>query len=196
LRLARRGRVLFLPIAPRCGDFALATLRRNLLLAIQPRRFYLRGMTLRAISVLFAVMVLVGCPKSDTKSNKGKRGPEEKPTKDESGDVAFQAFTGRLRKAVEKRDAPTLASMMAPNFGYRWDDAAEGETPFAYWDANNLWGELASLMREKWVPHNGFMVVPPQFAASEDYRGYRAGLTMVNGSWRFAYFVSPPPATP
>jgi len=156
-------------------------------------------MILRALCVLFAVTLLAGCPKSDTKPNKGKGkkdGMKKEPTADESGDVAFQAFVGRLRKAVEKRDVPVLAPMMAPNFGYRWDNGPEGETPFAYWDANNLWGELGSLMKENWVPHNGFMVVPAQFAGSEDYRGYRAGLTMIDGSWRFAYFVPAPPATP
>jgi len=164
-----------------------------------PRPFYLRAMILRALLVVFTVTFLVGCPKSEPKPGKAKgRNPAEaqKPTKDESGDAAFQAFLGRLRKAVATRDVPTLASMMAPDFGYRWDDAPQGETPFAYWDSKNLWGELAALMKEKWVPHNGFMVVPAQFAANEEYRGYRAGLTMVNGSWRFAYFVSAPAANP
>jgi hypothetical protein len=34
------------------------------------------------------------------------------------------------------------------------------------------------------------MVAPPQFAFDPEYHGYRAGITMVNGSWRFAYFVT------
>ena len=49
-------------------------------------------------------------------------------------------------------------------------------------------------MQEKWSAHEAFMVVPPQFAQDDNYPGYRAGLTMVNGSWRFAYFVPAPPA--
>jgi len=148
-------------------------------------------MFLRALVLLVAVVILAGCPVpgKDSKKAKGKKDQ----MKDQNGDTAFQAFLGRLRKAVETRDKPALASMMAPDFGYRWDKGPEGETPFAYWDRNKLWGELAALMRERWTPHEAFMVVPPQFAQSEDYSGYRAGLTMVNGSWRFAYFVSAPP---
>ena len=158
-------------------------------------------MILRVISSILVLMVCAGCPFSDKKPIKGKgRGPNETtkppvPTKDESGDVAFQAFVGRLRLAVQARDVPALSSVMAQDFGYRWDPAPQGDTPFAYWDSKNLWGELAALMKENWVPHDGFMVVPPQFATSPDFRGYRAGLKMENGSWRFAYFVPPPPST-
>lgn len=155
---------------------------------------YERSMILRTLCVLFSVMLLAGCPKSEKKPDKAQgRKPGDEQTKEAGGDAAFQGFVGRLRKAVEKRDVPAMASMMSPDFGYRWDAGPQGETPFAYWDANNLWGELAALMRERWVPHGGFMVVPAAFAESEDYRGYRAGLTMVNGSWRFAYFVAAPP---
>lgn len=172
----------------------------RLVIAVECR--YLRIMILRALSIMLATLLCAGCPFSDKKPNKGKgKDPKENgkpavPTKDESGDVAFQAFVGRLRVAVQTRDVPMLSSMMAQDFGYRWDKGAEGETPFAYWDANNLWGELAALMKENWVPYDGFMIVPPQFATSPDFRGYRAGLKMENGSWRFAYFVPPPPAAP
>ena len=89
---------------------------------------------------------------ADKKPNKAKGKVPSKtekpktPTRDESGDVAFQAFSGRLRTAVQKRDVPTLSSMMAPDFGYRWDNAPEGETPFEFWDKNNLWGDLASVL--------------------------------------------------
>jgi hypothetical protein len=156
-------------------------------------------MILRVVSLILAAMLCAGCPLSDRKANKakGKNKKDESAaaTRDESGDTGFQAFVGRLRVAVQKRDVPTLASMMARDFGYRWDNPPEGETPFAYWDARNLWGELAALLRENWVPHDGFMVAPPQFAASPDFQGYRAGLRMENGSWRFAYFVPPPPAS-
>jgi hypothetical protein len=34
------------------------------------------------------------------------------------------------------------------------------------------------------------MVVPPQFAIDPNYHGYRAGLMSVDGSWKFAYFVT------
>ena len=148
-------------------------------------------MIFRALILLVAVVILAGCPMPDKKSKTAK-GKEQ--MKDQNGDTAFQAFLGRMRKAIETHDKIVLASMMAPDFGYRWDQGPEGETPFAYWDRHKLWGELAALMRERWTPHDAFMVVPPQFAQSETYPGYRAGLTMVNGSWRFAYFVSAPPA--
>jgi hypothetical protein len=149
-------------------------------------------MFLRAILSLLAVVIFAGCPLPGKDPKKAKGKSDKPDMKDQSGDMAFQAFTGRLRKAVELRDRTMLASMMAPDFGYRWDNAPQGETPFSYWDQHKLWGELAVLMRERWTPHEAFMVVPPQFAQNENYPGYRAGLTMVNGSWRFAYFVSAP----
>ena len=147
-------------------------------------------MILRACVLLVAMLILAGCPvpEKKPKSAKGK----EQAIKDQNGDTSFQAFLGRLRKAVEARDKVALVSMMAPDFGYRWDKAPEGETAFAYWDRNKLWGQLAVVMRERFTPHEAFMVAPPQFAQSESYPGYRAGLTMVNGSWRFAYFVPAP----
>jgi hypothetical protein len=151
----------------------------------------------RFVIAVLAVCVLAGCPKSDKSANKGKTKEERevKPTTDNAGDVAFQAFVGRLRIAVQKRDRATLASMMTHDFGYRWDKGPDGESPFTYWDRMNLWGELAALLRERWVPYEGFMVVPPQFPANPElYNGYRAGVNMVEGSWRLAYFVSPPPS--
>jgi hypothetical protein len=158
---------------------------------MQRQRLYQHGMFLRTLVSLIAVLIFAGCPVPEKNSKKAK-GKEQ--LKDQSSDASFQAFLGRLRKAVELRDKAMLASMMAPDFGYRWDKGPEGETPFAFWDRNKLWGELAALLRERWTPHDAFMVVPPQFAQSDNYPGYRAGMTMVNGSWRFAYFVSAPPA--
>ena len=34
------------------------------------------------------------------------------------------------------------------------------------------------------------MVAPPQFGSDAQYRGYRAGMALVKGSWKFAYFVT------
>lgn len=148
-------------------------------------------MILRALALLAVTVILAGCPAADKKSNKTK-GKEQ--LRDQTGDTAFEAFRGRLFKAVAARDKAMLASMMAPDFGYRWDKGPDGETPFAYWDRYKLWGELEGVIKQRFVPHDAFMVAPPQFAVSPNYAGYRAGLTQVNGSWRFAYFVSPPPA--
>ena len=151
-------------------------------------------MFLRVIVLFLATVIFTGCPQpgKDPKKAKGKQ--DQPQMADQSGDTAFQAFNGRLRKAVELHDRTMLASMMTADFGYRWDNGPAGETPFAYWDKNRLWGELSAVLRERWTPHGAFMVSPPQFAQNENYPGYRAGVTMVGGSWRFAYFVSAPSA--
>ena len=157
-------------------------------------------MKLRILTALLAVITLAACPGLENNTGKKKaKGPNETdkppiPTKDQSGDVTFQSFVGRLRTAVERRDLPTLSQMMSQNFGYRWDAAPTDENVFQLWDRQNLWGELAGLLREKWVPYDGFMVVPPQLALDGNYGGYRAGVKMVNGSWQFSYFVPAPAA--
>ena len=113
---------------------------------------------------------------------------------DQSSDTSFQAFQNRLRKAVSKRDIETLAPMMAPNFGYSWESGGEGAGVFDYWNRNNLWPELELVLKEKFVPSGNFMVAPAEVSFDPDYKGYRAGLQLVNGSWRFAFFVAAPPA--
>jgi len=114
---------------------------------------------------------------------------------DQSSDAAFQAFRNRLRKAVAKRDIATLAPMMSGDFHYGWDADAHGAGVFDYWTRNNLWSELELVLREKFVPSGNFMVAPPEFTFDPGYKGYRAGLLLVNGAWRFDYFVSAPPAS-
>ncbi len=109
---------------------------------------------------------------------------------DQSGDPTFQSFVGRLRTAIAARDHAQIASMMTGNFGYRLDPIGEGEGVFQYWDENNLWPELEITLNEDFAPKGGFMVGPRQFADDPEYRGYRAGMRQVGGSWKFAYFVS------
>ena len=47
-----------------------------------------------------------------------------------------------------------------------------------------------SVLAQRFVPKENYMVAPPQFATDPQYTGYRAGIErMVNGSWKFAYFV-------
>jgi hypothetical protein len=142
-------------------------------------------------SFLLSAFLTTGCFERKEPKDKVRKGA---PTKDQSGDVAFQSFVGRLQIAVQRRDLQTLSALMVPNFGYRWDDAPPGENAFMYWDRNNLWGELASLVKTRWVPYDGFMVVPAQLAEDPDYAGFRAGVRIVGGSWRFVYFVPAPPA--
>ncbi len=120
---------------------------------------------------------------------KEKDKEDAKPLKDQSSDTTFQAFVGRLRIAVAKRDRAMLESVMAPSFGYRWDVTSPmpPDAVFAYWDEQNLWPELSGILRERFMAEGLYMVAPPP---DDQYRGYRAGLRVVGGSWKFAYFVS------
>ena len=137
---------------------------------------------------------LSGC-KTPPKADKAKKEALNKKTKanlrEESSDVDFQAFIGRLRKAVTAHDMNTLAGMMTPDFGYNLKPEMSGDGVFKYWDEQNLWPELDGILSEKFVKKGEFMVAPPQFAdESLNYDGYRAGVRRVNGSWKFAYFVN------
>ena len=110
---------------------------------------------------------------------------------DQSGDLAFQSFVSRLRQAAQRHDTDTLASMMTKDFGYRIEPLGEGDGVFAYWDQNNLWPELELVLKERFIPKGNYMVAPAEFSISPDtYNGYRAGIRLENGGWKFAYFVS------
>jgi len=147
-------------------------------------------MILRYLLCASLAFALVGCETPYKKTDAA----EKKARKDYSRDPSFQSFLGRLRTAVNKRDQTMLPSLMSSDFGYRWDDAPPGENPFIYWDHHKLWDELAATLRKKFVPHEDYMVAPPDVADDPDYSGYRAGMRMVGGSWRFAYFVPAEPA--
>jgi hypothetical protein len=141
--------------------------------------------------LIFAALVL-SLPACQTPSKKPREKAQahERNMPDAGGDVSYQAFVGRLRLAVASHDATLLASMMTPNFGYSLEPLREGEGVFKYWDDNGLWPELQAIVNETFASKGDFMVAPPQFATDPNYRGYRAGLTRVGGSWKFAYFVS------
>jgi hypothetical protein len=137
---------------------------------------------------------LAGCFEKKEKEDPASTKPDAERLGFKAEDTTFQAFLGRLRKAAAKRDMTTLASMMTPDFGYRWDTPPANENVFAYWDQNDVWKELDPVLRSTFVPHqvgNGdaYMVAPPPSAQ----QGWRAGIRLVNGAWRFAYFVPPPP---
>ena len=137
-----------------------------------------------------AALTLTGCESPYKKSEK-KREVEKKNA---SNDPTFQSFLGRLKTAIDKKDYEMLRTMMAPDFGYRWDNPPPGDSIFAYWDLNNQWPELRRLMQQPFMPLEDFMVSPPDFADHpESFTGYRVGLKQVGGSWRFVYFVPPPP---
>jgi hypothetical protein len=115
---------------------------------------------------------------------------EKQPLKNMVGDTAFQAFLGRLRIAVQRKDAPMIASLMTSDFGYTMDEGAQpGVHIFSYWDQNQLWPVLSHLLDQKFVPLDLYMVSPPAMALDPNYAGPRCGMRMVGGSWKFAYFL-------
>lgn len=145
--------------------------------------------------LLIFTLALSGC-QTPSQKDKARKETLKKKAKaelrgEESSDVDFQAFIGRLRKAAAAHDVNTLTEMMTPDFGYKFDPKLEGAGVFKYWDENNLWPELEGILSEKFVKKGQFMVAPPQFAdESLNYDGYRAGIRRVNGSWKFAYFIN------
>ncbi len=150
-------------------------------------------MYVRTFLCICLALSVSGCKTMFQKPFKKADQADQAKIKIKDDDTNFRAFLGRLRTAVGKKDLPVLASMMAPNFGYRWDTAPEGEDAFQYWDRNNLWGELQAVLKEHFVVHEDFMVAPPQVASDPNYTGYRAGMRTVGGSWKFVYFVGPEP---
>ena len=146
-------------------------------------------------SLLALAFVFAGCQTPQQKKEKLKQAELKKKAKadlrEESTDVDFQAFVGRLRKAVAKRDVETIKSMMTEDFGYKLEPPMSGPDVFQYWEQENLWPELDGVLSERFVKKGAFMVSPPQFAdPSLNYDGYRIGITRVRGSWKFAYFVN------
>ena len=143
--------------------------------------------------IVAAAVALSGC-RSHGKKNADKKAAtkaEKAGLKEQNSDVDFQAFLGRLRKAVAARDMNSLAEMMTPDFGYSLDPVKSGAGVFQYWDEKDLWPELEGILSEKFAKKGEFWVAPPQFAdESLNYTGFRAGIRRVNGSWKFAYFVN------
>ena len=135
---------------------------------------------------LLLASLLSGCFEPYKKSD----AEAKKPLVNMAGDTAFQAFIGRLRTAVRKRDVPMVASMMTADFGYTWDESAQPSAQiFAYWDENGLWPVLAELLEKKFAPQELYMVSPPELVSDQKYNGPRCGMRVASGSWKFAYFL-------
>jgi len=146
-----------------------------------------------AFVFLIGALVLTGCnstkPKKDEKKAALTRAKAD--LREENNDVDFQAFVGRLKKAVEARDMNAIAGMMTPDFGYALNPDRSGDGVFKYWDENNLWPELEGILTEKFAKKGDYWVAPPQWAdPTLSYDGYRVGIRRVNGSWKFVYFVN------
>ena len=146
-----------------------------------------------ALVFLLAALALSGCGMFKSKKDQ-KKPATKKPDvnlREENNDVDFQAFVGRLKKAVSARDVNALAGMMTEDFGYSLNPERSGDGVFKYWDENNLWPELEGILTERFAKKDDFWVAPPQFAdPSLNYDGYRVGIRRVKGSWKFVYFVN------
>ena len=147
--------------------------------------------------LLLCALAFSGCetPEKKKKEKEAAQAKKKRPEAEESSDVDFHAFVGRLRKAVAARDAQAVASMMTADFAFVMGKTQEsdrkGEGVFQYWEENGLWPELEGILSEKFVKKEDFMVAPPQFAnPAVEYDGYRAGIRRINGSWKFVYFVN------
>jgi hypothetical protein len=110
-------------------------------------------------------------------------------------DAPFDSFLQNLRKAVNRRDLQAIGRLMTEDFGYRWDSAPVGEGVFAYWDQQDIWGELEHVLAQPFTQMDEFRVSPRAFAQNPNgFDGWRAGMIQVRGVWRFAYFVPAPAA--
>jgi hypothetical protein len=141
------------------------------------------------LCLALAVMIS-GCAAEREKQKKKEEETKKKERAEKLvEDPAFTAFLGRLRTAAAKKDKETLTSMMTRDFGYRWDEPPVGDNVFTYWDLNESWPILNKILREQFVPHGNYMVAPSAVANDATYSGFRAGIRLVSGSWKFAYFV-------
>ncbi len=149
-------------------------------------------MSIRPIFSLALAFALMGCANAEKRKKKeADEKKKERATKLQSvaEEPAFKAFIGRLRVAVTNRDLEAISATMTPDFGYRWDTSPVGDNVFTYWDLNNSWPVLAHILQEKFVVNEEYLVAPPAVVSQEGYHGFRAGMRLVNGSWKFAYFV-------
>jgi hypothetical protein len=149
------------------------------------------------IFFLIGALALGGCGMFGSKKDADKKAKSdvkkraEADLREENNDVDFQAFVGRLKKAVSAHDVSTIAGMMTEDFGYSLNPEKSGDGVFKYWDENNLWPELEGILTERFAKKANFWVAPPQFAdPTLNYDGYRVGITRVKGSWKFVYFVN------
>jgi hypothetical protein len=121
---------------------------------------------------------------------KKKDEEDRKPLRNMANDTSFQAFVGRLRIAVHKKDVPMVSSLMTPDFGYTWEESAQPSAQiFALWDEKNLWPVLEGLLEKKFAPQELYMVSPPELVTDPAYNGPRCGMRVIGGSWKFAYFL-------
>jgi hypothetical protein len=159
-----------------------------------------RSRDMKKIVCLFLISAIAfgGCSSPESKKKKEAAALKKRAKADlreDNNDVDFQAFLGRLKKAVAAHDVNTLASMMTEDFAYVLGatptEDRKGDGVFKYWDENGLWTELDAILTERFAKKAEFWVAPPQFADEAlHYDGYRVGIRRVGGSWKFVYFVN------
>src|SRR5438477_12640368 len=112
-------------------------------------------------SLLCLAFVFGGFGTPQKKKEKLKQAELKKEAKanlrEESTDVDFQAFVGRLRKAVAKRDVETINSMMTADFGYKLEPPMPGPGVCHYWEPEHLWPGLDGVLSERFVKKGAFL---------------------------------------
>src|SRR2546421_11900079 len=116
-----------------------------------------------AFVFLLSALAFSGCGMFKSKKDEKKPSIDKRAKADlreENNDVDFQAFVGRLRKAVAAHDVNALASMMTEDFAYvlgkNPSEDRKGDGVFKYWDENNLWPELEGIMTERFAKKGEF----------------------------------------
>ena len=87
-------------------------------------------MRIIGFTFLLLILALTGCAKTGKTQ---KSGAVQKPPvslREENAGADFQAFVGRLRKAVKAHDVNTLTSMMTEDFGYRLEPVGSARAYF------------------------------------------------------------------
>jgi hypothetical protein len=153
-------------------------------------------MNLRFMICLVLVLGLASCANPQKKTAAAKQKQKEKIQAleedmiDDGGDPNFLAFVGRLRQAVAQHDLNTLASMMTTNFGYSLNPPREGDGVYQYWDQANVWPQLQTVLNQHFATNGNYLVAPVEFVTNPNFHGWRAGITSIDGVWKFAYFVT------
>ena len=102
---------------------------------------------------------------------------------------SFEASTLRMMEASITRDQSVIQPMLAPDYTWREDDAPLTETPFEFWNRQNLWGTLNNLLNQKTFDSAGVKIAPRD-AKSASYTGPRLAWRKVGDEWRLAYFYA------
>jgi hypothetical protein len=151
-------------------------------------------MLTRVLLCLVLVCGLASCASPKKKEDAAKQKERLKALEadmiDDGDDPDFLAFIGNLRQAVAQHDLNTLATMMTQDFGYSLNPPRQGDGVFQYWDQANIWPQLQATLSHHFVTNGNYIVAPVEFVSDPNFHGWRAGISNVGGSWKFAYFVT------